>query len=153
MKVLLLAALLASGSGSAEAQSLPFSIDATDACVAGASDWLTGRSCVGKSSGTCMKASPDGMSTAGMLDCIGAEHSVWDDRLNQAYRAALSAGEPTAADALRSAQRAWIAWRDAECAYHGADLGGGSASGLAYNGCIMRLTGERALELGWEMTR
>lgn len=61
-------------------------------------------------------AAPSGQSTAGMIDCIGTEWQAQDARLNRAYQAALKRLElPRQKAALQKAQRAWIAFRDADC--------------------------------------
>ena len=44
-------------------------------------------------------------------------------------------------------QRAWIAYRDAACAYEASQWGGGTGAGPAATGCMMTLTGRQALAL------
>lgn len=65
-----------------------------------------------------LEACLDGeMTTPGMVECFGAAYEAWDAALNEVYaglRESLSAEE---ALALRDAQRAWIAFRDAEQAF------------------------------------
>ena len=62
-----------------------------------------------------LEACLDGeMTTQGMVECFGAAYEAWDSALNDVYgqlRASLADDE---ASALRDAQRAWIAFRDAE---------------------------------------
>ncbi len=64
-------------------------------------------------------ASPDGASTMGMVDCLSAASEAYDKRLNQAYVEALAALDPASKDKLRTAQRAWLAFRKAEEAVYG----------------------------------
>lgn len=80
-----------------------------------------------------------------------------DAELNKAYKQAvamlkdwdadLSEGEPSAANALRDAQRAWITFRDKACEVEGYAMRGGSAEPLLVNGCLAGLTRERTAQL------
>lgn len=45
-----------------------------------------------------------------------------------------------------TAQRAWVQYRDANCAFY-ADPDGGTAAGVAANDCMLREIAERAAEL------
>lgn len=81
--------------------------------------------------------------TAAMIECIAADHARQDRRLNRAYRAAQAALPASRRTALTRAQRAWIAFRDAECRFV-ADPQGGSVARIAANDCLRRLTAERA---------
>jgi uncharacterized protein YecT (DUF1311 family) len=92
-------------------------------------------------------AAPSGQSTAGMIDCIGTEWQAQDARLNRAYQLALKRLElPRQKAALQKAQRAWIAFRDAECAslY---DQDWGTISRIEAAGCRLDRTARRADEL------
>ena len=92
-------------------------------------------------------ATPEGMSTYGMIDCIGKEVGVQDARLNRAYRAALMRLErPRQKAALQKAQRAWIAFRDADCASY-LDEDWGSMARVESNQCVLDHTRQRADEL------
>lgn len=53
-------------------------------------------------------------STAGMLECYTRAEQDWDTELNRVYKALQSKLKPSAQDALKQAQRAWIAQRDKE---------------------------------------
>jgi uncharacterized protein YecT (DUF1311 family) len=48
---------------------------------------------------------------------------------------------------LRAAQRAWMAFRDAECAVAGYEALGGSMESMLVSGCVAQLTKRRAAEL------
>jgi uncharacterized protein YecT (DUF1311 family) len=125
------------------------------ACLDGAARPL---GCVGTTVEACVTG-PGGDTTIGMAGCIAAETAAWDTLLNEAYRAAIEVGR--AADAtgdviapdltrvstLRNAQRAWIAFRDAECRAQYAAWGRGTMRQVAGATCIMEETAERALEL------
>jgi uncharacterized protein YecT (DUF1311 family) len=92
-------------------------------------------------------ASASGMSTAGMIECANAELRVQDGRLNNAYQSAILRLErPRQKVALQKAQRAWIAFRDADCAalY---DEDWGSMARVQANACVLEHTRRRADEL------
>ena len=97
-------------------------------------------------------------STAEMRDCTALETQYWDRRLNRVYgelRSLLKEGDSAEdnpdgfvlADDLRTAQRAWIAWRDAKCAYEGKSTRGGTIGTLLAGACVMDITARRAFEL------
>jgi uncharacterized protein YecT (DUF1311 family) len=92
-------------------------------------------------------AAPAGQSTAGMIGCINGELKVQDGRLNRAYQAALKRLDlPRQKAALTKAQRAWIAFRDADCSsLHDADWG--SISRVEANSCVLDHTARRADDL------
>jgi len=144
----------------AQAQDLKFDIGATTRCLAGADGPDQKRACIGKAAEACMTDTPGGSSTYGMGGCLSAEAAWWDGELNTAYKALMKQektndvnngaganGPLSAAKALRDAQRAWIAYRDATCAYEYAQWGGGTGGGPASVGCVMRMTGEQTLYL------
>jgi uncharacterized protein YecT (DUF1311 family) len=84
--------------------------------------------------------------TMGMIECITAEHQRQDLLLNKAYKA-LMAGLPAPRKAqLQQAQRAWLNYRDANCAFYD-DPGGGTLARVNANDCMMTATAERAREL------
>lgn len=87
--------------------------------------------------------SDEGMSTHGQIGCIGAELERQDQRLNAAYRQAMARLNPRQQGALRTAQRAWIAFRDADCASL-TDADWGTLSRVSANFCMLRMTAERA---------
>lgn len=77
-------------------------------------------------------------------------NALWPDvvaaaRQNDEYvgEQAKSMGVPTTVEALRSAQRAWIAFRDAHCQYEAYEMFGGSAQPMVGSLCLARLTRER----------
>ena len=51
------------------------------------------------------------------------------------------------ADALLASQRAWIVFRDAECAWQGFEAHGGSLEPMLVAGCEARLTRDRIKQL------
>ena len=95
----------------------------------------------------CMATYAAQTSTRAMGECIGNETKRLEVRLNRAYQAALGRLEfPRHKAALRKAQRAWIAFRDADCdSYSDADWG--PSSGVDEMACRLGRTAERADEL------
>ncbi|TBN43883.1 DUF1311 domain-containing protein [Paracoccus subflavus] len=128
----------------------PLSVDASivEACVADTPAGDLAPGCIGAAAKQCQQA-PGGDTTIGISRCVMGEHAAWDAALNREYQAARAhyAEDQTAADRLRDAQRAWIAWRDAECAFQYARYGGGSMRTIAAANCQMSMTAMRALEL------
>ncbi len=106
--------------------------------VAADEDLYTGRY------GNCMDQS--GGVTVNMLNCIGEELASQDARLNGAYKKLRSQLTPTRKQALLTAQRLWIQYRDANCNFY-ADPEGGTLANLLANECVLRETAERAKEL------
>lgn len=93
----------------------------------------------------CLK-SPEGQSTMGLIECMGDELKVQDARLNAAYAKAMADLTPAQKESLRTAQRAWVAFRDADCQSLVSE-DWGTASRVAGNECMVRRTVERTLEL------
>ncbi len=83
---------------------------------------------------------------ASMAACHARERAAADRDLNAAYRklqANYRRDEPGLAAALVTAQRRWIAFRDAECVVATWDSRGGSAFGVYADACATRLTRAR----------
>lgn len=101
-----------------------------------------------------------GGSQIGIGNCHEAERRFWDAELNRIYRALIvlfkardaelddvGSAAPRSLPALRTAQRAWISWRDEQCAFVASTWGGGSGAGIAETECHAALTGAQALRL------
>jgi uncharacterized protein YecT (DUF1311 family) len=84
-------------------------------------------------------------STVDMMECIGELGDKWDSRLNDAYKRVLADQEGSQQQALRHAQRQWVAYRDANCAFYAG--GDGSIARLETATCTYVLTRDRAQEL------
>lgn len=147
----------------AVSQELPFSPEATEACLAKAVLPSEETACIGTSANQCIDT-PDGYSTAGMGFCLGYERDYWDGRLNVIYgqlmeleeandaeMTKIGASTPSSVNALREMQRAWIAFRDRACAYELSQWGGGSGGGPAVANCHMVMTGQQALRLEYRL--
>jgi uncharacterized protein YecT (DUF1311 family) len=63
------------------------------------------------------------------------------------YNAPDATTGPSYQNALLAAQRAWIAYRDAECVVEGYEFRGGSAESIAHAQCIADLTRARTRQL------
>jgi len=64
-----------------------------------------------------------GVSTPEMVACLDAQTAHWDKELTVAYQKAMNDAPPAQKDKLREAERAWIRYRDANCAYYAAGEG------------------------------
>jgi uncharacterized protein YecT (DUF1311 family) len=136
----------------------PDDVKAIKACVANASD-SPQRSCIGRISNACQEE-PNGSTTAGMDDCISREAEAWDRILNDSYKAETASAKSldterkaggdetsTAAADLLKAQRAWIAYRDAECDRRFEVNKDGTIRTTMSLSCTLDLTALRALDL------
>jgi uncharacterized protein YecT (DUF1311 family) len=90
--------------------------------------------------------SPDGQSTAGMIDCADAELKIQDAALNAAYRKAMKDLTAEQKPKLQAAQRAWVAFRDAECASYQNEAWG-TLSRINAAGCVLHMTVMRTIDL------
>ena len=94
---------------------------------------------------------------ADMNTCAADLAAKADDALNAQYKrtrkaaiawdAAQDEADRGAEKALLAAQRAWIAYRDAECTLEGVSTNGGSMQPLMINGCMERLSKVRSDDL------
>ncbi|WP_166145145.1 lysozyme inhibitor LprI family protein [Methylosinus sp. RM1] len=83
-----------------------------------------------------------------MTDCAMNDFRAADEKLNKSYRAVACHLDPPEKAKLRAAQRAWIAFRDSDCAFWGG--GGGSIAPMNELLCRAQLSEARAKELdGW----
>ncbi|MEO0357330.1 MAG: lysozyme inhibitor LprI family protein [Pseudomonadota bacterium] len=102
-------------------------------------------------------ARPDGGTTLGMWVCNTAMTRIWDGHLNAQWPNARALAQASDAqsrthfpefaqmwDSLLASQRAWIAFRDAQCTFAYAQWGSGSFRNVAGTGCTMDMTAVRA---------
>lgn len=149
-----MALMLGTGSAVAQEPPRPAEMSAVRACLS------TGGACIGALSDACQTGTAGGSTTLGITECAMRETAAWDVLLNEEYRAVRAGAK--AADAaeaqhfpefarrvisLRDAQRAWIAFRDAECALAYAEWGSGSMRGIAAAHCQLEMTAERTFTL------
>ncbi|WP_157944588.1 lysozyme inhibitor LprI family protein [Mangrovicella endophytica] len=118
------------------------------------------RSCIGIVSNPCQDE-PDGSSTQGVDACLGSETEAWDVLLNERYATTLETAKEidadrkaaddesaVAADDLVKAQRAWIAYRDAECDRLYEVAKDGTIRTNVASACQLEMTATRAIDLG-----
>jgi uncharacterized protein YecT (DUF1311 family) len=90
--------------------------------------------------------------TVEMQDCAGNDYKRADAELNAVYKqvmATLSDKEYQAS--LRSAQQAWLKYRDANCRFDAFENRGGTIYLVVYNSCLAAMTRGRTKELREEM--
>lgn len=109
--------------------------------------------CTGTAATMCMADEPGGDTMMGMTSCLMAEHEVWDKLMNKEYALVLDyAAEmdvsaqfeapeyAVRADQVRTAQRAWVAFRDANCKMQYGLWGAGSMRHIAEAECLLTMT-------------
>ena len=84
--------------------------------------------------------------TIDMHACIAAEHERQDGRLNLAYKQLSNQLSDDRKKQLLAAQRLWIQFRGANCAFY-ADPDGGTLANLDGATCELEATASRAAEL------
>lgn len=148
MRWLMLALLPLTAAYPAAAQDLSVDPDTVHACLKDATGVLP--DCIGDAAKAC-QSQPGGETTPGISACLQGEAQVWDDLLNAQYKGArarmLAQGGTDLADQLLEAQRAWIAFRDADCGLTYAVWGAGSTRTVMASDCYLHKTAQRALEL------
>lgn len=85
--------------------------------------------------------------TVKLRACDVAELRRRDAALNQVYTELMRTLPPLRRERLRAAERAWIGFRDAECAFRTTAEAGGSAAPLVAGGCHLELTASRIRDL------
>jgi uncharacterized protein YecT (DUF1311 family) len=86
--------------------------------------------------------------TSEMRDCAGKEYKQADAELNKVYKQLMSKLDDEGHQAaLKSAQQAWIRYRDTNCEYESYLNRGGTIHSVVYTGCLTRMTKERTTEL------
>lgn len=75
--------------------------------------------------------------------CTAQQYQAADKKLNQTYQAAMKRAAAPQKELLKKAQQAWIALRDADCAFAGSGSEGGSVQPMIINQCMSEKTTER----------
>jgi len=84
------------------------------------------------------------LGTAGRSECYDGQYKKEDAELNLVYRQVMShLDSKSQRDALKTAQRAWISYRDKECAFDAARYEGGTEMNVVLPACLYRETGLR----------
>ena len=81
-----------------------------------------------------------------LVACALAETKRQDARLNENYKRLMSKLTEERKNALLEAQRAWIKFRDANCAFWD-DPAGGQNAAVTAKECVLTMTADRASEL------
>jgi uncharacterized protein YecT (DUF1311 family) len=140
--------VLACCATTAQAQSGTAAVDAGQvaACFADTPRGVTAPQCLAAAAQACMQQ-PGGFSTIGMSACTEAETAIWDGYLNAHYKARMAQLTQDQRTALRDAQRAWIAFRDADCGLQYQMFIEGTLRSNVYTGCMLSYTAARAMFL------
>lgn len=85
----------------------------------------------------------------GLNICAHADYVAADAKLNEAYRKIVSAvsNDPDGKKLLQTAQRVWIAFRDAECEFVNVDSKNGSIYPMLMSECLTEFTEARTKQL------
>jgi uncharacterized protein YecT (DUF1311 family) len=80
-----------------------------------------------------------------MNQCAAQQNKAADKELNALYQQITTRlkSNPDSKKLLIGAQRAWVAFRDAECKFSSAGVQGGSVYPLIYSNCVTELTKAR----------
>lgn len=92
----------------------------------------------------------DAATQADMNECSGKAYKAADQKLNSDYRRIERrlSDDPDAKKLLVAAQRAWIAFRDAECGFSASAAAGGSLHPAIVARCLTDLTEARIQSFG-----
>ena len=82
-----------------------------------------------------------------MTICAGQDYSAADAELNRVYQKLVKDSDAGTLKLLKTAQRAWISFRDAECAYATAGSEGGSIHPMEVSMCLTTVTEDRIKQL------
>ncbi len=90
---------------------------------------------------------------AAMNKCAHDTYKSTDSRMNRVYRMAMRVQKSDHKQALRKAQRSWMAFRDNACKSYSHMGDAGSTRPLLYSDCLSRLTNERTKMLELQTLR
>ena len=80
-----------------------------------------------------------------LTQCAGENQRIADGQLNAAYKQIQQRlkDDPDTAKLMTTAQRAWVAYRDAECTFSSSQTKGGSIYPMIYAECVTAMTQSR----------
>jgi uncharacterized protein YecT (DUF1311 family) len=89
-----------------------------------------------------------------MNDCAGRNFEAADKQLNRVYREVVQrlADDSDGLGKLKAAERAWVAYRDAECSFIAMSVEGGSIYPTIWLGCRESMTADRTAALNGYLT-
>jgi uncharacterized protein YecT (DUF1311 family) len=83
-----------------------------------------------------------------VMECLGAEYTRQDKRLNDAYRKLLARVSKQKGDELRKVQRAWLAYVEAECGFlYDNEAFAGTSDRVEASSCNVTERARRAADL------
>ena len=86
--------------------------------------------------------------TVEMSDCMGKEYKKVDAELNSVYKQLMAITEDEGEKAaLKTAQQAWLKYRDLHCEFESYENKGGTIYPIVYTGCLSAVTATRTKEL------
>lgn len=88
-----------------------------------------------------------------MNRCAAREHRSADDDLNRVYGRLMAMADAEARTLLRTAQRAWLPFRDAHCRAEAAEVRGGSMEPMVRSFCLADVTRARTAQLQAQAAR
>jgi uncharacterized protein YecT (DUF1311 family) len=88
------------------------------------------------------------MGTAGRSECYNKQYKSADAELNRVYGQVMSRlNSKSRQDALKTAQRAWISYRDKECEFDASRYEGGTEVNVVLPACLSGETSSRTDKL------
>ena len=88
------------------------------------------------------------VTTIDMKECASADLQKADKALNATYRKLMAKlDDKISKEKLKKAQKAWIAFRDANAEFGADEVRGGTMEGLIYMGTVTYMTEQREKEL------
>ena len=91
------------------------------------------------------------LNQAELDQCAGRDFNGADDRLNAVYNMLVTKYDPQSEMLLKTAERAWIAYRDAECSFETNGTAGGSINSMEYTLCRTDKTKAHIKELSAQL--
>ena len=88
---------------------------------------------------------------AAMNVCAFQSFKAADAKLNAAYHALFAKVSPAGRTRLQAAQRAWLAYRDSQCAFETAGTADGSVHPMIVAGCMESLTQAQSARLNAQL--
>jgi len=79
-------------------------------CLAGIAN-AEAKNAIDVTTDSCLESNP---STAGMVECFTRSEKQWDDELNRVYKVLQGKLKPAGQEALKQAEKEWMAQRDKE---------------------------------------
>lgn len=95
-----------------------------------------------QSTSTCADSAPN---QAALDACAANDARAAEQQLTQSYSDLVRYLDPEAREKLAAAEKAWLAWRNADCGFWGSTAP--SMSRLSYETCLTQLSTARAKEL------